>query len=354
MCYQHSNTSPDISLTPSATALDVLLGFFFLSCFPTHHRVINSVVSLTHVYVLASTCLSGGHVWLSAGVSLGPSRCLRSQVTVKACWKKAAGWELFIAGILVVFFLFVHDVFIEIRIWCFTENLSSQVEFWWEIQDFLWNFLFSYFQMTVFLFWISLFIFIFIQPFFFPMKDVSLSKTLEGVTFLIPKKCLCSFLGIFSEQYQAVSGLHINSFSRKNQSFKKYLVLFQRSSKESHATFSEAHSLLSERALNEATEQPFMQSQHLCLAHIQYEVTGKITCCKDEWQYLHLLIPLSILSEHITAVCTGVKTDFWCCIGLVLYSGIKLVFILISHPQCLSLKVLNNSFGKKKTKYYHR
>lgn len=92
-----------------------------------------------------------------------------------------------------------------------------------------------------------------------------------------------------------------------------------------------------------------MQSQHLCLAHIQYEVTGKITCCKDEWQYLHLLIPLSILSEHITAVCTGVKTDFWCCIGLVLYSGIKLVFILISHPQCLSLKVLNISFGKKKT-----
>lgn len=161
--------TPALTLAPHLQPqhLTFYWAFFFLSCFPTHHRVINSVVSLTHVYVLAPTCLSGGHVWLSAGVSLGPSRCLRSQVTVKACWKKAAGWELFIAGILVVFFLFVHDVFIEIRIWCFTENLSSQVEFWWEIQDFLWNFLFSYFQMTVFLFWISLFIFIFIQPFFF-------------------------------------------------------------------------------------------------------------------------------------------------------------------------------------------
>lgn len=146
--------TPALTLAPHLQPqhLTFYWAFFFLSCFPTHHRVINSVVSLTHVYVLAPTCLSGGHVWLSAGVSLGPSRCLRSQVTVKACWKKAAGWELFIAGILVVFFLFVHDVFIEIRIWCFTENLSSQVEFWWEIQDFLWNFLFSYFQMTVFLF----------------------------------------------------------------------------------------------------------------------------------------------------------------------------------------------------------
>lgn len=40
----------------------------FLSCFPTYHRVINSIVPLTHVYVLALTYLSGGHVWLSAGM----------------------------------------------------------------------------------------------------------------------------------------------------------------------------------------------------------------------------------------------------------------------------------------------
>lgn len=91
-----------------------------------------------------------------------------------------------------------------------------------------------------------------------------------------------------------------------------------------------------------------MQSQHLCLAHIQCEVTGKITCCKDEWQYLHLLIPLSILSEHITAVCTGVKTDFWCCIGSVFWYKTG-VYTDFSSPVFIPQSTEHFIWKKKKT-----